>query len=118
MTLNINKGSDMESDPESPKRFYLRDATSAKSITSMLEIWDAGTEEDPHHHPDDMSVMIKVQFYDRQIDDLLVTKGDIKHLETRETAYIPANQIHSVNYASDTKLVYIQDGVFGFVADA
>lgn len=123
MTLNTKEWSDMAIDPESPIGFYFRDANCTKPITSMLEVWDAGTVESPHHHShDDMSVIIEgrieVQFYDRHRDGSLVTKGYAQVFATGETAYIPANQIHCVNYAADTKMVYVQDGEFSFIADA
>jgi oxalate decarboxylase/phosphoglucose isomerase-like protein (cupin superfamily) len=122
MILNTKEWSDMVIDPDSPIGFYFRDVACAKPITSMLEVLDAGTTEGPHHHPhDDMSVMIEgqieVQFYVRQSEGKLETKGDVHVFKSGETAYIPANQIHSVDYVTDTKMVYVQDGEFGFIAD-
>ncbi|HIF9412989.1 TPA: cupin domain-containing protein [Photobacterium damselae] len=122
MALNEKVWSDMAVDPEAPQGFYFRDASCAQPITSMLEVWDAGTVEDPHHHPhDDMSVMVEgridVQFFDHQDDGSLIKKGDVQIFRKGDTAYIPANQIHSVIYTEDTKMVYVQDGEFGFIAD-
>lgn len=65
----------------------------------MLEIWEAGSAEPPHSHPqDDMTVVIEghmsVQFYKVESIDgerSMVPDGPRVHLAAGQTGYIKAS---------------------------
>lgn len=104
-----------------PQGFHYRGTfpDSTDGVTVMLETWHAGSHELPHCHPgDDMTVLVEgdmaVQFYIKQ-DDKLIKDGD-EHLYLHgQTAYIRANQVHSVRYITPCKLVYVHDKAFDFI---
>ncbi len=120
--ISKNIWSDFTKDPEMPGfSFRDTDEKNENCVTALLERWDAGTYEAPHHHPnDDMSIIVKgeiaIQFYIKQ-DGELVKEGEEVILSAGQTGYIQANRIHSVLYKTDCDMVYIQDRVFGFESD-
>ena len=108
--------------PDTPKGFTLKNQFDAKSnpsgMTTMLEIWKAGSAEPPHSHPgDDMTVVIegemKIQYFTKK-DGKLEKKGSPVTLKAGQTGYIKANEIHDATYTKDCKLVYVHSGGFGF----
>lgn len=110
-------------DPEAPAGFKFREAHSEQNptgVTTLLETWEAGSFEDPHHHPhDDMTVMIEgvmeIQFHVRNAQGELEKDGEPVVLHAGETGYIAANRVHSVKYVEYCKMVYVQDLDFGFI---
>ncbi|MFT5759378.1 MAG: quercetin dioxygenase-like cupin family protein [Alteromonadaceae bacterium] len=110
-------------DADAPEGFKYRDTfpENKEGVTVLLETWEAGTVEDPHHHPhDDMTVMIEgkmhIVFYIRE-NSVLVKDGEELTLNQGETGYIAANRIHSATYIDTCKIVYVQDKEFGFIED-
>ncbi|MBV7314495.1 cupin domain-containing protein [Shewanella sp. NIFS-20-20] len=91
----------------------------ANGVELMLEHWDQGTSEPKHYHPgDDMTIvmegMMVVQCY-RQQEGKWVADGSERVYRQGETAYLKAQQVHSVRYSEACKLVYIHDGQFDFI---
>ena len=111
----------LKSGVDFPPGFTMRGTLPADpdGVELMLEGWDAGSAEPPHHHPgDDMTVMsrgeMQVQFY-LDVDGKLIKDGPVQIFNQGETAYIRKGRIHSVLYASDCRLVYIHSGPFDFI---
>ena len=87
-------------------------------VALLMEIWDKGTEEEPHWHPgDDMTIVlegkISVQFYEKQ-NEQLVKDGNPITISQGQTGYIKAKRIHDTTYLEDCKLVFVHDRTFGF----
>lgn len=110
-------------DPEAPEGFAFRDTfpENKEGVTVLLETWEAGTLEAPHHHPhDDMTVMVEgsmhIKFYTKE-NGVLIKDAEELTLNKGDTGYIAANRIHSAHYIDDCKIVYVQDKEFGFIED-
>ncbi|BDM65698.1 hypothetical protein NFHSH190041_31500 [Shewanella sp. NFH-SH190041] len=110
-----------KSEPGAPAGFKYRGGypQDPDGVEVLLETWEAGTTEPPHYHPgDDMTIMVEgdmaVQFYLQQ-DGKLVKDGDERLYILGDTAYIRKEQVHSVRYISDCRIVYIHSGQFDFI---
>ena len=111
----------LKSGDDFPPGFTMRGTlpSDADGVELMLEGWDAGSTEPPHHHPgDDMTVMnqgeMHVQFY-LERDGKLVKDGPVQIFRQGDTAYIHKGRIHSVLYANTCRLVYVHSGEFDFI---
>jgi hypothetical protein len=109
--------------PDTPKGFTLRTAWDEQKnptgATTILEQWEAGSEEPPHSHPgDDATIVIEgkmaVQFFTKDAAGKLVKDGMPLILTAGQTGYIAANRIHDAKYIEKCKLVYVHSGGFGF----
>jgi len=109
--------------PDTPKGFTLRTAFDATSnptgATTLLEKWDAGSEEPPHSHPgDDATIVIEgrmeIQFFKKDDSGALCKDGEVVTLTAGQTGYIAADRIHDAKYIEDCKIVYVHSGGFDF----
>ena len=89
--------------------------------TSTLELWHAGARQDTWvHTADGMIVVVEgritVQLYNEVNEDgeRHLTVASVNIYNTGETAYVPANQIFSVTYETDCKIVRVHDGEVEF----
>lgn len=103
-----------------PEGFTVRTTypTNPEGVEVMLEHWEPGSEEPPHHHPgDDMTVVVEgrmtVQFYTRE-DGSLVPDGERVVLGRGDTGYVRAGRIHDARYVEACRLVYVHNGAFAF----
>lgn len=109
--------------PGTPEGFTCRTTypTNPDGVEVMLEQWEAGTAEPPHHHPgDDMTVVVEgrmvVQHYLRGPSGL-VADGPPLVLAKGDVGYVAAGRIHDAKYLEPCKLVYVHHKAFGFEAD-
>lgn len=111
--------------PDTPKGFTLRGAwdekTNPTGATTILEQWEAGSEEPPHSHPgDDATIVIagkmSVQFFTKDAAGKLIKDGTPLYLNAGQTGYIAAGRIHDAKYIEKCKIVYVHSGGFGFHA--
>ncbi len=96
-------------------------STHALLPQTMLEQWEAGSEEPPHAHPgDDLTVVVEgemaVQFFTRGPGGALVKDGAPLVLKKGDAGHIAAGRIHDAKYVKHCKLVYVHSGAFGFDA--
>jgi len=108
--------------PNTPAGFTVKtnfDAVKNKSgMTTMMEMWQAGSAEPAHSHPgDDMTIVIegtmKIQFFIKNKHGKLEHDGTPLTLNAGQTGYIASNRIHDATYVTDCKLVYVHSGDFG-----
>lgn len=112
--------------PDTPKGFTLKGAfdekTNPNGATTILEQWEAGSEEPPHSHPgDDATIVLEgkmsVQFFKKDASTgKLVKDGSPLYLNAGQTGYIAAGRIHDAKYLEKCKIVYVHSGGFGFHA--